>query len=80
MSVELVEPLPQYPQSPSRLLEKPQSLGSFVVASMQLDSNEFAGRAQFVKSALICDDCPVLSMEGLGQRLGLATILASLSA
>lgn len=44
---------------------------------MQLPVNEFAGNAQFVKSALICESA---LLPGFEHRFGSAMIIASLSA
>lgn len=46
------------------LLPNPQLFGSLSLPSMQaLDDSESAGRAQFVKSALICSLAPLLALE-----------------
>lgn len=46
------------------LLPNPQLSGSLSLPSMQvLDDSESAGRAQFVKSALICSLAPLLALE-----------------
>lgn len=64
MSVELVPPDAQYEQRPMVLLPYPQLSGSFWMPSMQLsEDSESAGRAQFVKSALICVVAPLLGFE-----------------
>lgn len=44
---------------------------------MQVPVNEFAGNAQFVKSALICESA---LLPGFEQREGSAMMIASLSA
>jgi hypothetical protein len=59
------------------LLPNPQLVGSFVAPSMQLPVNEFAGNAQFVKSALICESA---LLPGFEQRELSAIMMASLSA
>jgi hypothetical protein len=59
------------------LLPNPQLSGSLSAPAMQVPLKEFAGKAQFVKSALICVSALLL---GLVQRAPLATISASLSA
>jgi hypothetical protein len=45
------------------LFPYPQLSGSFVDPSMQVPVNEFAGSAQFVKSALICESALLLGFE-----------------
>ena len=59
------------------LLPYPQLSGSLVAPSMQLPVNEFAGNAQLVKSALICESA---LLPGFEQSELSAMIIASLSA
>jgi hypothetical protein len=59
------------------LLPNPQLSGSFAAPSMQVPDNELAGKAQLVKSALICESALLLGLE---QRAESAMIIASLSA
>jgi len=59
------------------LLPNPQFSGSLSAPSIQVPLKELAGRAQLVKSALICVSALLL---GFVQRSLLATINASLSA
>ena len=59
------------------LFPKPQLSGSFAAPSMQEPVNEFAGNAQFVKSALICESA---LLPGFEHRALSAMIIPSLSA
>lgn len=77
MSVLFWPPDPQYWQKPMVLFPNPQLSGSLAAPSMQLPVNEFAGNAQFVKSALICESA---LLPGFEHRFGFAMIIASLSA
>ncbi|KAK4940126.1 hypothetical protein LTR66_014942 [Elasticomyces elasticus] len=77
-SVEFGELAAQYEHRPLRLLEKPQSFGSFTKPCTHATVNEFAGSAQVVKSARICVSADLLFALGVlglydGQRRQLPT-------
>ena len=76
-SVALGELAAQNEQRPSKFAWNPQSFGSFCAPVMQDPLRELAGRAQFVKSALIW--LKAFSPE-LPHNSGLAVISCSLIA
>jgi len=59
------------------LFPNPQLSGSFEEPSIQVPVNEFAGNAQLVKSALICESA---LLPGFEHKALSAMIIASLSA